>query len=161
MCTVFSRHYLTFAIFYSQQLTGRYFSSAGSGKEPGFFAKLLDNVKNEFSKNKEMSENISKFREEAKKLEESEALKDARRKFEIVESEASKSSEVLKDSFESVKGKLTEAVKEAKTHEFVKKAGMYICHCTFGAGFSIHFSCVNPLITLELSSKLHCFYDHR
>lgn len=41
----------------------------------------MDNLKQELSKNKEMKENIKKFREEAKKLEESEALKQARRKY--------------------------------------------------------------------------------
>lgn len=41
----------------------------------------MDNLKQELSKNNEMKENIKKFREEAKKLEESDALKQARRKY--------------------------------------------------------------------------------
>ena len=41
----------------------------------------MDNVKQGFEKNKELKQSIKQFREEAKKLEESEALKEARNKF--------------------------------------------------------------------------------
>lgn len=41
----------------------------------------MENLRQEFSKNQEMKENIKKFREEAKKLEESDALQQARRKY--------------------------------------------------------------------------------
>lgn len=47
-------------------------------KQPGFFGKLVDNIKQEIAKNKEMKENLKKFREEAHKLEHSDALKKAR-----------------------------------------------------------------------------------
>lgn len=70
-----------------------------------------------------MKENISKFREEAQKLEESDALKQARRKFQIVESEASKSSEVFKEQIDNVKGKLQQVAQSASETEFAKKAG--------------------------------------
>ena len=43
-----------------------------------------------------MKESLQKFREEAKKLEESEALKEARRKFQNIEGESAKSSNVFK-----------------------------------------------------------------
>lgn len=52
-----------------------------SGGRKGFLGEFLDNLKQELNKNKEMKENIKKFREEAKKLEESDALKQARRKY--------------------------------------------------------------------------------
>ena len=42
---------------------------------------MLDNIKQELAKNKEMKESIKKFRDEAKKLEESDALREARRKY--------------------------------------------------------------------------------
>ncbi|KAJ7308207.1 hypothetical protein JRQ81_008726 [Phrynocephalus forsythii] len=57
----------------------RYYSSGGGRK--GFISGLVDNIKQELAKNKEMKENIQKFRDEAKKLEESEALQEARRKY--------------------------------------------------------------------------------
>ena len=60
-----------------------------------------------YRKNKEMKENLKKFREEAKKLEESEALKEARGKF----------SQVLEKSDSGV---FKEKLDELKESEFVK-----------------------------------------
>lgn len=47
----------------------------------GFLGQIFDNLKEELDKSKEMKENLRKFREEAQKLEDSEALKKARKKF--------------------------------------------------------------------------------
>ncbi|RDD46341.1 Mitochondrial import inner membrane translocase subunit TIM44 [Trichoplax sp. H2] len=52
----------------------RNFSNQGQ-KEKGLFSKVFDNIKEGFAKNKELQENIKKFREEAAKLEQSEAYK--------------------------------------------------------------------------------------
>lgn len=41
----------------------------------------MDNLRQEFNKNQEMKDNIKKFREEAKRLDESDALQQARRKY--------------------------------------------------------------------------------
>lgn len=65
----------------SPLLQVRYLSGERGGGRKGFLGEFLDNLKQELNKNKEMKENIKKFREEAKKLEESEALKQARRKY--------------------------------------------------------------------------------
>lgn len=92
---------------------------------PSFISRIVTNLKNEFDKNKEMKENIKKFREEAEKLEQSEALKSARKKFNMVESEASKGGEVFKDQLESLKGKVTSAIDEAAKTELGKKAGQW------------------------------------
>lgn len=51
-----------------------------SGRK-GFFGEFVDNLRQELGKNQEMKENIKKFREEAKRLEESDALQQARRKY--------------------------------------------------------------------------------
>uniref|UniRef100_A0A674DB20 Mitochondrial import inner membrane translocase subunit TIM44 n=1 Tax=Salmo trutta TaxID=8032 RepID=A0A674DB20_SALTR len=91
----------------TSSLQVRYASDRGGGRK-GFFGGFLDNLKQELSKNKEMKENIKKFREEAKKLEESEALKQARRKYQTIESETVKTSEVLKKKL----GTFSETVKE-------------------------------------------------
>lgn len=56
-------------------------SGERGGGRKGFLGEFLDNLKQELSKNNEMKENIKKFREEAQKLEESDALKQARRKY--------------------------------------------------------------------------------
>nr|XP_008506552.1 PREDICTED: mitochondrial import inner membrane translocase subunit TIM44-like [Equus przewalskii] len=55
--------------------------SYSSGNRKGFLSGLLDNIKQELAKNKEMKESIKKFRDEARKLEESDALQEARRKY--------------------------------------------------------------------------------
>lgn len=75
------------------------------------------------AKNKEMKENLKKFREEAQKLENTEALKKAREKFQAVESEASKGSDILKGKVNVLKEKVHEALSDAQNTEFVKKAG--------------------------------------
>lgn len=90
---------------------------------PSFISRIVTNLKNEFEKNKEMKENIKKFREEAEKLEQSDALKSARKKFNIVESEASKGSEAFKDQLDSLKGKVSTVLDEASKSELGKKAG--------------------------------------
>lgn len=72
-----------------------------------------------------MKENIKKFREEAEKLEQSDALKSARKKFNMVESEASKGGEVFKDQLESLKGKVSSAIDEAAKSDLGKKAGQW------------------------------------
>uniref|UniRef100_A0A8C7J9F5 Mitochondrial import inner membrane translocase subunit TIM44 n=1 Tax=Oncorhynchus kisutch TaxID=8019 RepID=A0A8C7J9F5_ONCKI len=84
----------------------RYASERPSRK--GFFGEFVENLRQEFGKDKEMKENIKKFREEAKRLEESDALQQARRKFKTIESETVKTSEVFKKTF----GTLSETVKE-------------------------------------------------
>ncbi|XP_030035422.1 mitochondrial import inner membrane translocase subunit TIM44 [Manduca sexta] len=91
----------------------------------GFFSSIIENIKEDIAKNKEMKDNIKKFREEAQKLENSEALQAARRKFHAVESEASKSSEVLKETIEGIKGKMEHVLEEASKTDIAKKAGKF------------------------------------
>jgi mitochondrial import inner membrane translocase subunit TIM44 len=69
-----------------------------------------------------MKDNLKKFREEADKLEQSDALKSARQKFYSVESEATKSSEVLKEKLGSVKEKLGDVMEEVGKTDIAKKA---------------------------------------
>ncbi|XP_055310387.1 mitochondrial import inner membrane translocase subunit TIM44 [Sitodiplosis mosellana] len=100
-------------------------SALNYSARPSFISRIVTNLKNEFEKNKEMKENIKKFREEAQKLEQSDALKSARKKFNMVESEASKGSEVFKDQIESLKGKMSSAIDEAAKSDLGKKAGQW------------------------------------
>ncbi|XP_056304321.1 mitochondrial import inner membrane translocase subunit TIM44 [Danio aesculapii] len=94
--------------------------SSGGGRK-GFLGEFLDNLKQELSKNKEMKENIKKFREEAKKLEESEALKQARRKYKTIESETVKTSEVLKKTLGSLSDTVKEGLEEVGRTDIGKK----------------------------------------
>jgi len=92
------------------------------GRRPGFFESFIDNLKKEYSENKDMKDSLTKFREEAKKLEESDALKDARRKFQNIEGESSKTKSAFRDQISEVSGKLKESVGDISQNEAFKKA---------------------------------------
>lgn len=104
-----------------QSFAVRLYSNAA--RRPGFFQQVIKNIKDEFSKDKEMKETLKKFREEADKLEQTEALKMARQKFQAVESETNKGTEVIKEKLEGLKGKVQEVIEEASKTEIGKKAG--------------------------------------
>lgn len=70
-----------------------------------------------------MKESLKKFRDEAQKLEESDALKAARQKFQSVEMEANKGSEVLKERLSTIKEKVQDVIEEASKTDIAKKAG--------------------------------------
>ncbi|XP_014324810.1 mitochondrial import inner membrane translocase subunit TIM44 [Xiphophorus maculatus] len=99
----------------------RYMSGEKGGGRKGFLGEFLDNLKQELNKNKEMKENIKKFREEAKKLEESDALKQARRKYKTIESETAKTSEVLKKKLGTISETVKEGLEEVSRTEIGKK----------------------------------------
>lgn len=81
-----------------------------------FIGQMLKNIKEDYERNKEMKENLAKFRQEAQKLEEAEPLQKARQKFRKVEAETSK-------GFDVVKEKLSKRIEEAQQTEVFKKAG--------------------------------------
>lgn len=103
----------------------QYIKSANYSARPSFISRVVSNLKNEFEKNKEMKDNIKKFREEAEKLEQSDALQSARKKFNQVESEASKGSEIFKEQFETIKGRVSNVIDDASKSELGKKAGQF------------------------------------
>lgn len=98
---------------------------ASYSARPSFISRIVTNLKNEFDKNKEMKENIKKFRQEAEKLEQSDALKSARKKFNIVESEASRGGEVFKEQYDAIKGRVSSALDDAANSDIGKKAGQF------------------------------------
>uniref|UniRef100_A0A6I8NT76 Mitochondrial import inner membrane translocase subunit TIM44 n=1 Tax=Ornithorhynchus anatinus TaxID=9258 RepID=A0A6I8NT76_ORNAN len=95
--------------------------SYSSGSRKGFLSGLVDNIKQELAKNKEMKESIKKFRDEAKKLEESDALQEARRKYKTIESETVKTSEVIKKKFEEITGTMKESLDEVSKSDIGRK----------------------------------------
>ncbi|XP_029285577.1 mitochondrial import inner membrane translocase subunit TIM44 isoform X1 [Cottoperca gobio] len=99
----------------------RYLSGDRGRDRKGFLGELLDNIKQELNKNKEMKDNIKKFREEAQKLEESDALKQARRKFKTIESETVKTSNVLRKKFGNISETVKEGLEEVSRSEIGKK----------------------------------------
>ncbi|XP_034611116.1 mitochondrial import inner membrane translocase subunit TIM44 [Trachemys scripta elegans] len=96
----------------------RYYSSPG---RKGFISGFVDNLKQELAKNKEMKENIKKFRDEAKKLEESDALQEARRKYKTIESETVKTSEVIKKKLGEITGSVRESLDEVSKSDIGRK----------------------------------------
>lgn len=82
---------------------------------------LLDNIKQELAKNKEMKESIKKFRDEAKKLEESDALQEARRKYKTIESETVRTSEVIKKKLGELTGTVKESLDEVSKSDLGRK----------------------------------------
>ncbi|VDO36574.1 unnamed protein product [Haemonchus placei] len=85
----------------------RWNSSNANPQRKGFLGKLIDNVKEELEKNKELQEHQKQLKKRMEELNESEALKDARRKFEIVEKETLKSSQVVKAKIEELSEQLS------------------------------------------------------
>ncbi|XP_070788033.1 mitochondrial import inner membrane translocase subunit TIM44 isoform X1 [Pituophis catenifer annectens] len=94
---------------------------SSSGHRKGFISGFVENIKQELAKNKEMKESIKKFRDEAKKLEESEALQEARRKYKTIESETVKTSEVLKKKLGEISGTVKDSIDEVSKSEIGRK----------------------------------------
>nr|KAG5699542.1 hypothetical protein BaRGS_033738 [Batillaria attramentaria] len=88
-----------------------------SGGQRNFIQQVIDNIRQDFQKNKEMKESLKKFREETQKLEESEALKKAREKFDNIEAETAS----VRKTFGDIKGKVSETVEELQKTELLKK----------------------------------------
>ncbi|CAN7941570.1 unnamed protein product [Ixodes hexagonus] len=86
----------------------------------GFFGQVFENIKQEMVQSKEMKESLKKFREEAAKLEQSEALRNARQKYENIEAETAKGSQQIKEQLESLKEKIREGIEEAQKSEIGK-----------------------------------------
>jgi len=95
------------------------------GKRPTFVGNLLENLRSEYTKSKEMQDSLQKFREEAKKLEESDALKEARRKFQNIEGESTKSGGAFKEQISGLTDKIKESVEDISKHDSVKKAAEF------------------------------------
>ncbi|XP_077580424.1 mitochondrial import inner membrane translocase subunit TIM44-like [Stigmatopora nigra] len=91
-----------------------------SGRK-GFLGEFVDNLRQEFGKNQEMKDNIKKFREEAKRLEESDALQQARKKYKTIEAETAKTSEVFKKTFGSFSDTMKESIEEVTRTDIGKK----------------------------------------
>ncbi|XP_006970208.2 mitochondrial import inner membrane translocase subunit TIM44 [Peromyscus maniculatus bairdii] len=95
--------------------------SYSSGNRKGFLSGLVDNIKQELAKNKEMKESIKKFRDEAKKLEESDALQEARRKYKSIESETVRTSEAIKKKLGELTGTVKESLDEVSKSDLGRK----------------------------------------
>ncbi|KAM3866312.1 mitochondrial import inner membrane translocase subunit TIM44-like [Diretmus argenteus] len=91
-----------------------------SGRK-GFLGEFVENLRQELSKNQDMKDNLKKFREEAKRLEESDALLQARRKYKSIESETVRTSEVFKKTLGSLSDTVKEGLEEVSRTDLGKK----------------------------------------
>ncbi|XP_042198686.1 mitochondrial import inner membrane translocase subunit TIM44 [Callorhinchus milii] len=95
--------------------------SYSSDRKKGFLSGLLENIKQELTKNKEMKDSIKRFREEAKRLEESDALQQARQKYKNIESETLRTSGVFKKKLEEFSETVKESLDEVSKSDLGKK----------------------------------------
>ncbi|XP_021565854.1 mitochondrial import inner membrane translocase subunit TIM44 [Carlito syrichta] len=119
-----SNHSLPYGSIYQICWPGRELplsKSYSSGHRKGFLSGLLDNIKQELAKNKEMKESIKKFRDEARKLEESDALQEARRKYKTIESETVRTSEVIRKKLGELTGSVKESLDEVSKSDLGRK----------------------------------------
>jgi len=101
--------------------------SADPSKRPSFLGNLMENLKQEYTKSQEMQDSLKQFREEAKKLEESDALKEARRKFQNIEGEIEKAkgSSAFKEQLSGIADKVKDTVDDVAKSDAVKKASEF------------------------------------
>lgn len=92
-----------------------------SAGRKNFITDLIENIRQEMTKNKEMKESLKKFREEAEKLEKSESLLKAREKYQSIEAETMRSSEALKKSLSAAHDRLKATVDEVERSELGQK----------------------------------------
>uniref|UniRef100_A0A0N5AMM6 Tim44 domain-containing protein n=1 Tax=Syphacia muris TaxID=451379 RepID=A0A0N5AMM6_9BILA len=90
----------------------RFYSSDASRRN--FLGNLIEKIKEEFEKNKELQVQLQE-------LNDSEALKDARRKFELVEKETIRNTEVIQAKLNEAKETITKMLAEIQKTEAGKK----------------------------------------
>lgn len=91
--------------------------SREASRKGGFFSKLYQSVRDELEQSKEIKSSIKKFRDETTKLDESDALKNARKKYETFEEETSQKTKVLKEKISDVSGALKDSLDDIKKSE--------------------------------------------
>lgn len=96
-------------------------SMSSGGPPKGFVARLFENIKTEWSQNKEIKESLEKFRKETQKLEETQALQQAREKYKKVEAESLRD---VNEVLQSAKDSILSGVEKAKEAEIVRKTMM-------------------------------------
>ncbi|VDK85819.1 unnamed protein product [Litomosoides sigmodontis] len=104
----------------------RYFSQQGQqqSRPRNFLKNLLDNIREEFEKNKELQENRRQLDERLKSLNDSEALKEARRKFELIEKETMKSSQIIQNKISEVRNHVSRMAMEMQKTETGQKLSL-------------------------------------
>uniref|UniRef100_A0A914X647 Mitochondrial import inner membrane translocase subunit TIM44 n=1 Tax=Plectus sambesii TaxID=2011161 RepID=A0A914X647_9BILA len=85
------------------------------------FENFFDNVREELKRNKELQEQKNVLDAKIKEMAESQALKDARAKFEVVEKETVKSSELVKKKLDDLRDQMSKMIAEVQKTDAGKK----------------------------------------
>ncbi|CEF65844.1 Mitochondrial import inner membrane translocase subunit TIM44 [Strongyloides ratti] len=101
--------------------TQKRFNSGRPGPRKGFFSNFVNNLREELSKNEDLKKNSEALEKRLKELQETEALKEARKKFDIVEKETFKGSDVVKHKVIELKDHVKKAYSEFEKTEAGKK----------------------------------------
>ncbi|XP_031564554.1 mitochondrial import inner membrane translocase subunit TIM44-like [Actinia tenebrosa] len=106
----------------------RNFAYRRPDEQPGLFGRFIQNIKEGFERNKEMQENIKKFKKQAEKFEKSDTLKTAKSRFELLDKAKDKFSDAstkISSTARSVSGsaatKVTQAYEEFTKSDTFKK----------------------------------------
>ncbi|KAK7024653.1 Mitochondrial import inner membrane translocase subunit TIM44 [Halocaridina rubra] len=98
----------------------RYYSARPPPQRPPtFFGKIVENLREEISRNQKMKESLKEFRKDMEKLEQSEALQKAREKYQYVEEETAEGTKKARQQLEHIRKRVTE---EAQKAEILQKA---------------------------------------
>uniref|UniRef100_A0A5S6Q9Z2 Mitochondrial import inner membrane translocase subunit TIM44 n=1 Tax=Trichuris muris TaxID=70415 RepID=A0A5S6Q9Z2_TRIMR len=87
-----------------------------------FLTNLIGYVQEELEKNKQLKENLKRLKAETDRLEQSETLKQARLKFDLIERETAKSSERLQQKLLQLQSYIRKSLDEAKKSEIGQKS---------------------------------------
>uniref|UniRef100_A0A915PVB3 Palmitoyltransferase n=1 Tax=Setaria digitata TaxID=48799 RepID=A0A915PVB3_9BILA len=104
----------------------RYFSQQGQqqSRSRNFLKNLVDNLREEFEKNKELQENRRQLDERLRSLNDSEALKEARRKFELIEKETLKNSQIIQSKVSEIRDHISKMIVDVQKTEAGKKLSL-------------------------------------
>jgi len=94
-------------------------------EKPGLFSRFFDNIKEGMKRDKQMQENLEKFKEEAKKFEESDAIKDAKSRLTFmhkVKENISPYVEKVEQTVQDSQKTFEKVYKDAKESDIYKKS---------------------------------------
>uniref|UniRef100_A0A0N5BUY0 Mitochondrial import inner membrane translocase subunit TIM44 n=1 Tax=Strongyloides papillosus TaxID=174720 RepID=A0A0N5BUY0_STREA len=97
------------------------YNSGRPRSQGGFISNLINNIKEEFSKNEDLKKNSEALEKRLKELQETEAVKNARKKFDTIEKETSKGGGIVKHKAVELKDHVVKAYHEFEKTEAGKK----------------------------------------
>ncbi|XP_071534869.1 mitochondrial import inner membrane translocase subunit TIM44 isoform X2 [Panulirus ornatus] len=107
---------------HSLQVQRFYSATPPPQRPPTFFGKIIENLRDEMTRNQKMKESLKEFRKDMEKLEKSEALQKVREKYQTVEEETAEGSKKAKQQLHTIKKRVSETVEEAQKAEILQKA---------------------------------------